>query len=78
MLEVMTPLTVRLTVSRILDERGISTAEFADKAKLSYNTALAIRRGAYSRIDLETISRICEALEVEPGDLFLVEQKETI
>jgi DNA-binding Xre family transcriptional regulator len=63
-------MTVRLTVSDILDQRGISTSDFAGKAKLTYGQALAIRRGVYERIDLGTIARICDALSVEPGALF--------
>jgi len=76
MFEIMTPLTVRLTVSKLLEQRKMSTAEFAEKAGLAYNTALAIRRGVHSRVDLDTIGRVCEALNVKPGELFEVEQKE--
>lgn len=66
----MTTGTVRLKVPEILDNRGISTADFAQRAGITYNQALAIRRGVYTRIDLSTIARICEALNVEPGELF--------
>jgi putative transcriptional regulator len=62
--------TVRLRVPELLDERNMSTAEFAEKAGLTYNQALSIRRGVYTRIDLTTLARICEALGVEPGDVF--------
>ena len=71
MLSQMSPMTVRLTVSALLDQRNMSTAEFAEAASLTYNQALALRRGAYSRIDVETIERICNALGVQPGDLFV-------
>lgn len=72
MLNTMSPLTVSLAVSEILDKQGMSTADFASKARLTYTQALALRRGAYGRIDLETIARICEALDVQPGDLFRI------
>ena len=75
MLEVMSPKTVRLAVSALLDERGMSTAEFAKLASLSYNQALALRRGNQTRIDLETIERICNALGVLPGDLIIAEEQ---
>lgn len=77
MLSSMSPLTVRLAVSEILDRKNMTTADFAAKAQLTYNQALAIRRNAYSRMDLVTIAHICEALEVMPADLFVVEDKET-
>jgi len=63
-----------LTVASLLDARGISTSDFAKLADLTYGQALAIRRGMYERIDLNTIGRICDALNVEPGDLFSVEK----
>lgn len=77
MLNEMAAGTVRLTVSEILDKKGMSTADFAEKAGLTYTTALAIRRGMYARIGLDTLARICEALEVEPGDIFRLEKDES-
>jgi putative transcriptional regulator len=68
--ETMSPGTVRLKVPEILDERNISTADFAQRAGLTYNQALAIRRGVYTRIDLATIARICDALDMQPGAMF--------
>jgi len=70
-------MTVRLTVPDILKQKGMTTAEFAEKAKLTYNQALAIRRGSYSRLDLNTLGRICDALGVQPGELFVAEDQET-
>ena len=77
MFTAMTPMTVRLTVSQILDKQGMSTGVFAKRAKLTYNQALAIRRGAYTRLDLDTIGRVCDALGVQPGELFTTEETET-
>jgi len=71
MLDMANTGTVRLRVSEILDERKMSTAEFAARAELTYNQALAIRRSAYERIDLGTIEKICKALSVNPADLFV-------
>lgn len=71
------PRTVRMTVAEILNKKGITTAQFAEKAGLTYTQALALRRGAYNRIDLNTIARVCQALGVEPGELFEFENSET-
>lgn len=77
MLDIMTG-TVRLRVSEILTERGMTTAELASKAGFSYNTALALVRNAYDRIGMDTIARVCDVLEVTPGELFFYEKdKET-
>jgi len=62
--------TIKMKVSEILDQKGISTAEFAEKTGFAYNTALSIRRGNFSRIGLDTLYKICEVLDVDPGDVF--------
>ncbi len=61
--------TVRLKVPEILLERNMTTTMFAQLAGITYNQALAIRRGVYTRIDLSTIARICNALKLQPSDL---------
>ena len=76
MLSAMSPLTVSLAVSEILDKQGMSTAEFAERARLTYNQALNLRRGSNRRIDLDTLGRICEALNVQPCDLLQVKKSE--
>ena len=78
MFEPMSPKTVRLAVSELLDKRKMTTAEFADVAGLTYNQALALRRGVTSRIDLYTMGRIMTGLDIDnPGVLFSVEDSET-
>lgn len=57
-------------IGDILDERGISTADFAEGAQISYNTALALRRGSTSQIDLSVVSRVLAYLHVSVDDLF--------
>lgn len=66
----MTKKLIHLKIGEILDKKGISTAELVEKTGVAYNTALGLRRGAVSRIDLDVLARICEALEVDPGELF--------
>ena len=62
--------TIRLKIPELLDQKEMSTAEFAEKAELTYNQALAYRRGSYTQVSFDVLSRICEALQVEPGELF--------
>ena len=73
----MSPSTVRLTVSDILDQRKMTTRELADAAGISYNTALSYRRGVNARIDFETLARLCDALGVHPGELFEITPEPT-
>lgn len=71
MLNSMSPQTIRVTVSEILRKKGMSTREFAARAGIAYNTALSWERGYPTRLDIPTITKICKALEVEPGELFV-------
>ena len=52
-------------------QRGISTQALADSAGIAYNTALNLVRGVSSRIDLDVLDRVCEVLDVQPGDLLV-------
>jgi putative transcriptional regulator len=61
--------TIKLRIGEILDERDISTAEFAEGADVTYNTALSLRRGGGRRLDLDVLERVCVFLEVGPGEL---------
>jgi hypothetical protein len=70
MLNIMTTGTVRLVVPELLRAGNISTKKFADGARLTYNQALALRRGVYTRIDLDTIGRVAEFFGKSVGELF--------
>jgi len=63
---------IRLKINELLEKREMSTAEFVKQSGLAYNTALGLRRGVVTRIDLEVMARVCEVLNVQPGDLFML------
>ncbi len=69
-----------MIVNRIGDVarlRDLNVQQLANKAKVSYGTAHGLYTGASKRIDLDILDRMCEALEVQPGDLFVrVETKQ--
>lgn len=63
---------VRLTLRKLLDERGMSAYALAKKAGLSFGTVYKLVRkdGRFSRVEAKTLDRICAALAVAPGALF--------
>jgi DNA-binding Xre family transcriptional regulator len=61
---------VNLRVGAILKQRGISAEEFSRKSGLNYRTALSIAKNRYERIGLDTIGKICDTLQVTPGEIF--------
>jgi DNA-binding Xre family transcriptional regulator len=61
---------IRLTVAKILEEKGMSVLAFSKAANINYRTALDLQRGNSRRVDLETLDKVCSALDVTPADLF--------
>jgi putative transcriptional regulator len=63
---------VRITLRKLLDERGMSAYALAKRANLSFGTIyrLARRDGRFSRIEAKTLDAICAVLDVAPGALF--------
>jgi putative transcriptional regulator len=52
--------------------RGILTiTALAARTGLAYNTAHALYTGRTTRIDHDTLDRLCAALDAQPGDLFV-------
>jgi putative transcriptional regulator len=56
-------------LSRILGERRMSVAELQRQTGLSYVTLHSLYRDKSTRIDFETLNKICRALDVTPGDI---------
>lgn len=63
-------MTLRLRVSDILEERDMTVAELSRRAKVVYRTALDLQKGNTKRIDLDTIEKVCIALDITPTELF--------
>jgi DNA-binding Xre family transcriptional regulator len=63
-------MAVRWRVDELVERRGWSARELAERAGLDVKTVRAIVTGRATRVDLETIGRLAEALGVAPGDLW--------
>lgn len=64
-------MAVRLRVGEVARQQGLTIKALAAHAGVAYNTAHSIATGRATRIDLDTLDRICGALHVEPGELFV-------
>ena len=62
---------IRMWIGEVARERGLTIKALAERAGVAYNTAHALFTGRATRIDLDTLDRICAALQTEPGDLFV-------
>ena len=64
-------MTISIRVGEVAKQQGLTIKALAERAGVAYNTAHALYTGRATRIDLDTLDRICLALGVEPGALFL-------
>jgi len=55
---------------RIKEKRNIPLTEVEKKTGISYPTLLAWANNTVKRFDVETINRMCQYFEIEPGALF--------
>jgi putative transcriptional regulator len=59
----------------ILTERSISRRELARRSGLNIATVCKLANNDNRMVNLATIDRVCEALQVEPGDLLARESE---
>jgi putative transcriptional regulator len=67
----MAQIKTRLRV--LLAERNMKQYELAQKASISTTTVSAIAKDDWDRISRNVMLSICEALNCQPGDLFVKE-----
>ncbi len=63
-------MAVKWRVDEIAERKGWNARELAAKARVDIKTARNIITGKATRVDLETIGRLADALGVEPGALW--------
>jgi DNA-binding Xre family transcriptional regulator len=61
---------LKLRVGQLMRERNMSERELSERTGLARNTVRAIMRGVNTRVDLEVLNKISEALGVHPAELF--------
>lgn len=62
---------VKMRIGELTKQQSLTIKALAERAGVAYNTAHALCTGRATRIDLDTLDRICAALRVEPGELFI-------
>lgn len=59
---------VRWKLPQILENRGLKQIQLAERTGLHKQTISRLC-GDIKQIDLETLDKLCDALDIEPGDL---------
>lgn len=65
---------IRLKLPTVRAQRRLSQRQLAAGAGIRPDTVSALERGVSSGIQFETLARLCEVLDCQPGDLFELER----
>lgn len=60
---------IRFNIDFLLEKKERSRKWLIEKTGLSKNTVGPIYNNKTKRIDMDTLSKLCEALDCEPGDI---------
>jgi DNA-binding Xre family transcriptional regulator len=64
-----------LLAERQKDDPSINQSQLAVRAGVSFATVNRLCTNATDRVDLAVLDKLCQALGVTPGDLFLYKRK---
>ncbi len=68
-------MTVRIKLTELMEERGVTQIDLVRELKLSPTTIGKLYRQKSTRLDLETIDKICNFFEVPIDGLLEVENE---
>ncbi|MGI8424179.1 MAG: helix-turn-helix domain-containing protein [Chloroflexota bacterium] len=57
-------------LSRLVGERRLTVKDVAEGSGISYRTLHDLYHARTTRIDLETLNKLCAFFDVEPGQIF--------
>ncbi|MFE7569081.1 helix-turn-helix domain-containing protein [Streptomyces sp. NPDC057539] len=61
--------TIRIHLDRLLAERGMTLTELSAQVGITVVNLSVLKNGRAKAIRFSTLSRICEVLRCQPGDL---------
>ena len=62
---------IKLRLNKMLEERGRTLYWLAKEMGIRYATVWQIGNSEVARLNMNTLDRICEALECQPGELLV-------
>lgn len=63
------PHAIRIHLDRLLTERGMTLTELSAQVGITVVNLSVLKNGRAKAIRFSTLSRICEVLQCQPGDL---------
>jgi len=62
-------MTIRISIDRMLVERGMSVGEFADAVGITPANVAVLKNGRAKAVRFTTLDAICRVFECQPGDI---------
>ena len=60
---------IRFELEKLLNERSLYW--LSQETNIRWGTLAAMAKGKLQRLDLDSLDRICQALECQPGDVLI-------
>ncbi len=67
---------IKVNLDKMMRVRGISLTELADKVGITNANMSILKTGKARGIRFETLDKICQVLECQPGDILEFENQE--
>ena len=64
---------IRITIDRMLAERGMSVGDFAEAIGITPANVAVLKNGRAKAVRFTTLDAICRVLECQPGDILRYE-----
>lgn len=66
-------MAIRVTIDRLLAERGMSVGEFAEAVGITPANVAVLKNGRAKAVRFSTLDAICRVLDCQPGDVLRYE-----
>lgn len=66
-------MAIRVAIDALLEERGISVGEFAERVGITPANVSVLKNGRARAVRFSTLDAICRVLECQPGDVLVWE-----
>ena len=63
------PHAIAVELDHLLRERGMTLTELADRVGITYANLSVLKNGRARAIRFSTLTRLCEELDCQPGDI---------
>ena len=67
-------MAIRISIDRLLVERGMSVGEFAEAIGITPANVAVLKNGRAKAVRFSTLDAMCRVLECQPGDLLHYEE----